>query len=99
MSTKHCIGLARSAAGRAWIAACHGGAKTPGWIAANHAYDCAVLGNSLDDYNLGFPGQYYDAETGFWYNGFRDYDGRTGGYLQSDSIGLAGGFNTDGCGG
>ncbi|ASR42745.1 hypothetical protein BEN78_04435 [Xanthomonas citri pv. mangiferaeindicae] len=70
------------------------GNQTARWIAANHAYDRAVLGNSLGDYNLGFPGQYYDAETGFWYNGFRDYDGRTGTYLQSDPIGLAGGLNT-----
>ncbi|MBB3344728.1 RHS repeat-associated core domain-containing protein [Luteimonas sp. RC10] len=64
------------------------------WYAANYAYDRAVLGSTIGDYNLGFPGQYYDAETGFWYNGFRDYDGRTGTYLQSDPIGLNGGMNT-----
>jgi RHS repeat-associated protein len=64
------------------------------WISANYAYDRAVLGSTIGDYNLGFPGQYYDAETGLWYNGFRDYDGRTGTYLQSDPIGLAGGLNT-----
>ncbi|MEN5062294.1 RHS repeat-associated core domain-containing protein [Luteimonas sp. TWI1416] len=64
------------------------------WYAANYAYDRAVLDSTIGDYNLGFPGQYYDAETGFWYNGFRDYDGRTGTYLQSDPIGLAGGLNT-----
>ncbi|UNK44188.1 hypothetical protein MNO14_14380 [Luteimonas sp. S4-F44] len=70
------------------------GNQSPRWLAANHAYDRAVLSSSIGDYNLGLPGQYYDAETGFWYNGFRDYDGRTGTYLQSDPIGLRGGANT-----
>ncbi len=41
-------------------------------------------------YNLRFPGQYYDAETGHNYNYFRDYDPSIGRYIESDPLGLAG---------
>jgi RHS repeat-associated protein len=44
--------------------------------------------------NLRFPGQYFDVETGFAQNGFRDYASLLGRYIESDPIGLAGGLNT-----
>jgi RHS repeat-associated protein len=46
------------------------------------------------NYNLRFPGQYYDKETLTHYNYFRDYYPKTGKYIESDPIGLKGGINT-----
>ncbi len=45
-------------------------------------------------YNLRFPGQYFDSETGLHYNYFRDYDPSIGRYIQSDPMGLYDGTNT-----
>jgi RHS repeat-associated protein len=45
----------------------------------------------LHVYNLRFPGQYADVETGLNYNYYRDYDPATGRYIESDPIGLRGG--------
>jgi RHS repeat-associated protein len=45
-------------------------------------------------YNLRWPGQTYDAESGNSYNMNRDYEPVSGRYLQSDPLGLRGGTNT-----
>lgn len=72
------------------------GANQVAWRARNEdPYGARqVVVDRIEGLNLGFAGQYHDAETGLWYNGFRDYDASVGRYLQSDPIGLAAGVNT-----
>lgn len=69
-------------------------AKQIVWKAKNLHSERAVVTDTIGGYNLGLPGQYFDAESGLWYNGFRYYDSRLGSYTQSDPIGLMGGTNT-----
>jgi RHS repeat-associated protein len=68
--------------------------KSKVWTSLSQTYDRQMASSSIGAFNLGFPGQYYDAESGLYYNWNRYYDPSTGRYLQSDPIGLAGGLNT-----
>ncbi|MGH8654374.1 MAG: RHS repeat-associated core domain-containing protein [Gammaproteobacteria bacterium] len=64
------------------------------WAADYQPFSEATLTKDNVTFNLRFPGQYFDSETGLHYNYFRDYDPSIGRYIESDPIGLAGGLNT-----
>lgn len=70
------------------------GAKSVRWSAQNNAFGNIPATDLIGGLHIAFPGQYYDIESGTYYNYFRTYDATTGRYLQSDPIGLAGGLNT-----
>jgi RHS repeat-associated protein len=70
------------------------------WSIAYDPFGQATVNEDQDgdgtsiEFNLRFPGQYYDKYSGVNYNYFRDYDPSLGRFVQSDPIGLRGGLNT-----
>ncbi len=69
-------------------------AGTVVWKALYEPFGKATVTTSTVTSNLRLPGMYADSETGLYYNWFRYYDPKIGGYISSDPIGLAGGLNT-----
>ena len=66
--------------------------ETPPTIAQRRFAAVAPVEGEFE-FNLRYPGQYFDKESELHYNGFRTYDPKTGRYTQPDPIGLAGGWN------
>ena len=54
------------------------------WAATYSSFGNIQIGVAEIENNLRFPGQYYDSETGLYYNWNRYYDSVTGRYLQTD---------------
>jgi RHS repeat-associated protein len=57
------------------------------WSATYDSFGNAEIGIEGITNSLRFPGQYYDAETGLYYNLNRYYDPATGRYLRTDLYG------------
>ena len=55
--------------------------------------EATLSSNNQITSNLRFPGQYYDSESGLYYNTRRYYDPRIGRYITQDPIGFNGGLN------
>jgi RHS repeat-associated protein len=64
------------------------------WKASNNAFNQQLAIETIGGMNVGFPGQFYDAQTKLWNNWNRYYDASIGRYTQSDPLELAGGLNT-----
>ncbi|EPF74236.1 RHS repeat-associated core domain-containing protein [Acinetobacter rudis] len=58
------------------------------------ALDIKASDHLLEQTNIRFQGQYFDAETGLHYNRYRYYEPHSARYIGKDPIGLEGGINT-----
>lgn len=77
----------------------------PSWRANYEAFGTTHVSSDPDGsvvtpdpgitFNLRFPGQYEDTESGLHYNRFRYYDASTGRYVSADPIGQFGGRDTN----
>lgn len=71
----------------------------PVWRATATPFGKASVDNDVDgdgvtiEFNLRQPGQYYDRETGLYYNYYRYYDPETGRYITADPLGELPGVN------
>ncbi|MFH1157907.1 MAG: RHS repeat-associated core domain-containing protein, partial [Pseudomonadota bacterium] len=70
-------------------------AGTQVWSWTNDAFGTSAPSGSAT-VNLRLPGQYYDSESGLFYNWNRYYNPAIGRYISSDPIGVWGGLNTFG---
>jgi RHS repeat-associated protein len=69
------------------------GATVWQWNIENNAFGEQLPTGSFT-HHLRFPGQYYDEESGLFYNVHRYYEPAAGRYIQSDPAGLLAGLNT-----
>ncbi|MGA1870214.1 MAG: RHS repeat-associated core domain-containing protein, partial [bacterium] len=63
------------------------------WVALYDSFgNCEIMIKKIEN-NLRFPGQYYDEETGLYYNYHRYYEPIVSRYLQLDPIGIDSNLN------
>ena len=59
------------------------------WQATYQPFGTASVSGTVTQ-NLRFPGQYFDVESGWNHNGFRDYAPQLGRYIEPDPLGRLG---------
>jgi RHS repeat-associated protein len=62
------------------------------WLASYDSFGQASVSGMITQ-NLRFPGQYFDVESGWNHNGFRDYAPTLGRYIEPDPLGRLGSGN------